>query len=81
MVTGDLTQTDLAAGTESGLMQATKVLEGVEGIGRMRFSDADVVRHPLVQSIIQAYDRHHANESKASEAAVSKSGRPAPKTK
>ena len=64
VVTGDLTQTDLAGG-KSGLLEATKVLKGVEGIGVIRFSDADVVRHPLVQSIIRAYERHHAQIASA----------------
>jgi len=58
VITGDLTQTDLAEDAKSGLLEATKVLEGVEGIAFQRFSEADVVRHPLVQSIIRAYDRH-----------------------
>jgi phosphate starvation-inducible PhoH-like protein len=66
VVTGDLTQTDLAGG-KSGLLEATKVLKGVEGIGTLRFSDADVVRHPLVQSIIRAYERHQAGASKQSD--------------
>ena len=65
VVTGDLTQTDLAADARSGLVDAAKVLEGVEGIGFMRFSEADVVRHPLVQSIIRAYERHVASEKAA----------------
>ncbi|MCA9510983.1 MAG: PhoH family protein [Myxococcota bacterium] len=57
VVTGDVTQTDLAPGTTSGLAQALEVLRDVEGIGVMRFTNADVVRHPLVQSIIEAYER------------------------
>jgi phosphate starvation-inducible PhoH-like protein len=57
VVTGDVTQVDLPNGTESGLVEATRVLDGVEGIGFMAFSKADVVRHPLVQSIIHAYER------------------------
>jgi phosphate starvation-inducible PhoH-like protein len=65
VVTGDLTQTDLAADARSGLVDAAKVLEGVEGIGFMRFSEADVVRHPLVQSIVRAYERHVASEKAA----------------
>jgi phosphate starvation-inducible PhoH-like protein len=56
VVTGDLTQTDLAQGARSGLVEAIEVLEGVEGIAFQRFSQADVVRHPLVQSIIRAYE-------------------------
>jgi phosphate starvation-inducible PhoH-like protein len=57
VVTGDVTQIDLPNETESGLVEATRVLDGVEGIGFMAFSKADVVRHPLVQSIIHAYER------------------------
>jgi phosphate starvation-inducible PhoH-like protein len=57
VVTGDVTQIDLPAGRTSGLVEALRVLEGVEGIGFMRFTEADVVRHPLVSSILRAYDR------------------------
>jgi phosphate starvation-inducible PhoH-like protein len=57
VITGDVTQIDLPSGTESGLVEAVRVLRSVRGIGFMRFEAADVVRHPLVQSIIQAYDR------------------------
>ena len=57
VVTGDTTQIDLPPDKTSGLIEATRVLEGVEGIGFMRFTEADVVRHPLVQQIIRAYDR------------------------
>jgi phosphate starvation-inducible PhoH-like protein len=57
VVTGDITQTDLAPGTTSGLSQALDVLNDIDGIGFMHFTDADVVRHPLVQSIIRAYER------------------------
>jgi phosphate starvation-inducible PhoH-like protein len=64
VVTGDVTQTDLAAGTTSGLLQAIEVLEGVEGIAFQRFEEGDVVRHPLVQSIIRAYDRHDVRKNK-----------------
>jgi phosphate starvation-inducible PhoH-like protein len=57
VVTGDVTQIDLPSDKPSGLVEAVRILEGTEGIGLMRFSEADVVRHPLVQSIIRAYDR------------------------
>lgn len=57
VVTGDTTQIDLPPDKTSGLIEATRVLEGIEGIGFMRFTEADVVRHPLVQQIIRAYDR------------------------
>lgn len=55
-VTGDQTQIDLPRGVPSGLVEAEKVLRGVEGIGFARFSSADVVRHPLVARIINAYE-------------------------
>ena len=57
MITGDLTQVDLPSGTSSGLSEAVDILSTVKGIGLMRFSRADVVRHPLVQSIIEAYEK------------------------
>ena len=57
VVTGDITQTDLPNKNKSGLIQATKVLKNVEGIGQITLSDKDVVRHELVQRIIRAYDR------------------------
>ena len=57
VVTGDVTQTDLPEEKTSGLVEALDVLHGVEGIGFMHFTEEDVVRHPLVQSIIRAYDR------------------------
>ncbi len=60
VITGDVTQVDLPSGVESGLVSATRVLDGIEGIGFMRFSKKDVVRHPLVQSIIHAYERADA---------------------
>jgi phosphate starvation-inducible PhoH-like protein len=58
VVTGDVTQTDLPTDRPSGLSDALRVLRDVEGIGVMEFTEADVVRHPLVQAIIRAYDRH-----------------------
>jgi len=60
VVTGDVTQIDLPSGKPSGLIDALEVLEGVEGIGTQRFTEADVVRHPLVQSIVRAYERRDA---------------------
>jgi len=58
VVTGDVSQIDLPRGTTSGLVDALRVLEGVDRIGRTHFTDIDVVRHPLVSAIIRAYDRH-----------------------
>ncbi|RJO74301.1 MAG: phosphate starvation-inducible protein PhoH [Myxococcales bacterium] len=56
VVTGDITQVDLPNGVTSGLIHAVKLLENVEGIAVSRFTHVDVVRHPIVQLIIQAYD-------------------------
>lgn len=55
-VTGDVTQIDLPRGVPSGLVEASKVLQGVDGVGFVRFTSADVVRHPLVARIINAYE-------------------------
>jgi phosphate starvation-inducible PhoH-like protein len=57
VITGDTTQIDLPADKRSGLVEAIEILEGVEGIGFMEFTKEDVVRHQLVQSIIDAYER------------------------
>ena len=57
VITGDVTQIDLPNDKTSGLVEALNVLRGVEGIGVMRFTEEDVVRHPLVQQIVRAYDR------------------------
>jgi phosphate starvation-inducible PhoH-like protein len=58
VITGDATQIDLPRGTRSGLLQANEILSDVEGISFTRFTSKDVVRHPLVQLIVDAYDRH-----------------------
>jgi phosphate starvation-inducible PhoH-like protein len=60
VVTGDITQTDLPRGQESGLAVASRVLPGVRGIEFVHLGKADVVRHDLVQRIIDAYDVHDA---------------------
>ena len=60
VVTGDTTQIDLPPGQLSGLVEAEQVLAGVEGVAICHFSDADVVRHPLVQRLVQAYARRDA---------------------
>lgn len=57
VVTGDRTQIDLPRGTASGLADAEKILAGVKGISFNYFTSGDVVRHPLVARIIEAYDR------------------------
>ena len=58
VVTGDPSQTDLPFGKKSGLAVATKILRGIEGIAVHQFTERDVVRHPLVQKIITAYDKY-----------------------
>lgn len=58
VVTGDMSQTDLPYGQKSGLAIARRVLDGVEGVGVYEFTDRDVVRHPLVRRIINAYDKY-----------------------
>jgi len=56
VVTGDVSQIDLPRGTDSGLIDAERVLRRVAGIAMTRFTSADVVRHPLVARIVEAYD-------------------------
>ena len=58
IVTGDVTQIDLPRTTTSGLIHALKVLEGVKGIARVEFGKKDIVRHQLVQRIVEAYEKH-----------------------
>jgi phosphate starvation-inducible PhoH-like protein len=62
VVTGDPSQTDLPKGTPSGLVNATQLLKGIDGIGHIGFTSADVVRHDLVTRIVEAYDRHERKE-------------------
>ncbi len=57
IVTGDMTQIDLPAAATSGLKEAMNVLKGVDGIGRVEFTKKDIVRHKLVQRIVEAYDK------------------------
>ena len=63
VITGDVTQVDLPVEKRSGLVDALEVLDGVSDIGVMRFTERDVVRHPLVQAIIRAYDRREERRS------------------
>lgn len=65
IVTGDVTQIDLPRSTQSGLVQALKVLADVPGVGRVEFGKKDIVRHSLVQRIVEAYERHDAAEAAA----------------
>ncbi len=63
VITGDPTQIDLPPGTPSGLVEASRILENVPGIGFMRFAETDVVRHPLVGRIVAAYGRADAEHA------------------
>ena len=67
VITGDVTQIDLARGQKSGLIEADRVLSDVRGIAFTRFTSEDVVRHPLVQKIIGAYERDVAARRAAGE--------------
>ena len=58
VITGDVTQIDLPNDRISGLVQARDVLKNVDGVNFVRFTDVDVVRHPIVQAIVRAYDAH-----------------------
>jgi phosphate starvation-inducible PhoH-like protein len=69
VVTGDITQSDLPSGVRSGLREALDVLRHVEGIGFCRFTEADVVRHPLVQDIVRAYEARALRQERARQAA------------
>lgn len=70
IVTGDVTQIDLPRSTQSGLVQALRILKDVEGVGRVEFGKKDIVRHHLVQRIVEAYERHDAEEKAARDADV-----------
>ncbi|MBR5798452.1 MAG: PhoH family protein [Lachnospiraceae bacterium] len=64
VVTGDASQKDLAPGVSSGLDIAQKVLQNIEGIAFCKMTSRDVVRHPLVQKIVKAYERYESKENK-----------------
>ena len=64
IITGDVTQIDLPRSTQSGLIRALQVLDGVPGIGRVEFGKKDIVRHALVQRIVEAYERAEKDEAK-----------------
>ena len=64
VITGDLTQIDLTEGKHSGLLEATKILSDIEDIGIITLTNKDVVRHPLVQKIIQAYEKFENRKRK-----------------
>lgn len=58
VITGDITQMDLPEGKKSGLQESIKILQSIEGIGFITLTNKDVVRHPLVQKIISAYEKY-----------------------
>ena len=64
IITGDVTQIDLPRSTQSGLVQALRVLSDVPGVGKVEFGKKDIVRHSLVQKIVEAYERHEAEEKR-----------------
>ncbi len=70
IVTGDVTQIDLPRKSDSGLTQAMDTLRGIDGIGMVEFDKRDIVRHPLVKYIVDAFDRRAAEEERPSEAPV-----------
>ena len=63
IITGDLTQKDLPGGMPSGLDTAARVLSGIDEIGFCHLTSRDVVRHPLVQKIVEAYDKFEKKET------------------
>lgn len=79
IVTGDMTQIDLPAQQVSGLVQAVRILSRVKGVGRIEFNKKDIVRHKLVQRIVEAYEQHdeqakrEKEEHRAAQIAESKS--------
>ncbi|MDE5834371.1 MAG: PhoH family protein, partial [Ruminococcus sp.] len=64
VITGDITQIDLPDTRKSGLVEAVKVLQGIEDIAIHRFTEKDVVRHKLVQDIIKAYEKYNEGRFK-----------------
>ena len=58
VITGDLSQVDLPKGTYSGLKQGLTILSNIKGIHVTKFTGRDIVRHPMVQKIVEAYDKH-----------------------
>ena len=64
VITGDITQVDLPDGKQSGLKEALRVLDGVEGIAQCYLTEKDVVRHELVQRIVKAYADYESKKGK-----------------
>ena len=66
IITGDVTQIDLPPTATSGLVQAMQILKGVKGIGKVEFEKKDIVRHKLVQRIVEAYDKFDSRQPRKS---------------
>jgi phosphate starvation-inducible PhoH-like protein len=79
VVTGDITQTDLPKQQLSGLKHVMNVLPGVEGVSFTHFTSRDVVRHPLVQRIVQAYERRQSASQSGSGADAGPGGQSDPR--
>lgn len=72
IITGDVTQIDLPPTATSGLVQAMQILKGVKGIGKVEFEKKDIVRHKLVQRIVEAYDKFDSKHGKGGSRTISK---------
>ncbi|HEV8198819.1 MAG TPA: PhoH family protein [Candidatus Polarisedimenticolia bacterium] len=77
LITGDVTQVDLPPGRISGLVEARRVVAGVEGVRFVEFDETDVVRHPLVQGIVRAYEAYREAGGEAGAAAAAAADTPA----
>ena len=64
VITGDTTQIDLPTGRRSGLVEAIQIVRSIDGVSLVRFDERDVVRHPLVQAIVKAYEAFSESESR-----------------
>ena len=71
VITGDMTQIDLPVSQSSGLIQALQILKGVHGIGRIEFNKKDIVRHKLVQRIVEAYEKYDEKKKALRSAEIS----------
>jgi phosphate starvation-inducible PhoH-like protein len=78
VVTGDVTQVDLPSGRPSGLLEVQRVLKGVEGISFCAFTEVDVVRHPLVQEVVRAYESYEAERATRAAERRASTGAPDP---
>jgi phosphate starvation-inducible protein PhoH and related proteins len=76
VITGDVTQVDLPVGKTSGLIHAHRILSGIPGIAISWFGEVDVVRHPLVQAVIRAYEKSEASGETAPGDGLSQEPRP-----